>query len=83
MKTSLSERYITATIGGLPEDLHNDVRAELEASIADAIAARVGADQDRDAAERAVLTEWGDPAVLAASYAERPLQLIEPRYYLT
>ena len=30
-----------------------------------------------------MLTELGDPAVLAAGYADRPLHLIGPRYYLT
>ena len=29
------------------------------------------------------LVELGDPAALAASYVDRPLQLIGPRYYLT
>src|SRR5690606_27193174 len=36
-----------------------------------------------EAAERAVLTELGDPERLAATYLDRPLQLIGPRYYLT
>src|SRR5690606_25066648 len=83
MNTSLSERYIAATINELPAQMHTDVRAELEASIADAISARMDHGEDRATAEHAVLTEMGDPAVLAAGYAERPLQLIGPRYYLT
>ncbi|MCD1268111.1 hypothetical protein B5M43_004505 [Microbacterium sp. MEC084] len=32
-------------------------------------------------AEKAVLTAMGDPAALAAGYADRPLQLIGPRYF--
>lgn len=83
MKTSLSERYITATINELPAEMHDDVRAELEASIADAITARIEHGETRETAERAVLTELGDPSILAASYADRPLHLIGPRYYLT
>jgi len=82
MTTSLAERYIAATITGLPEDMRAEVRPELEASIADAIEARVLSGEDRDTAERAVLTELGDPAVLAAGYADRPLQLIGPKYYM-
>ena len=81
MTTSLTQRYIAATIEGLPENLRSEVRPELEASIADAVDARVANGEDHDTAEREVLTELGDPAVLAAGYADRPLQLIGPRYY--
>lgn len=38
---TLTERYISATIRSLRPDAQADVRAELEASIADAIEARV------------------------------------------
>jgi len=82
MQTSLADRYISATINELPADLHDEVRPELQASIADAVEARMAQGEDRETAERAVLTELGDPAVLAAGYADRPLQLIGPRYYL-
>ena len=82
MKPSFSERYIAATINELPAELHNEVRPELYASIADAIEARMALGEDRDTAERTVLTELGDPAVLAAGYADRPLHLIGPRYYV-
>ncbi|MFF1540704.1 permease prefix domain 1-containing protein [Microbacterium sp. NPDC058269] len=80
---TLTERYIGATIRGLHADAQDDVRAELEASIADAIEARVEQGEEPEAAERAVLTELGDPGVLAAGYADRPLYLIGPRFYLT
>lgn len=82
MTTSLTERYIAATIKELPAELHSEVRLELEASIADAVDARMVQGEDRDTAERVVLTELGDPAELAAGYADRPLQLIGPRYYV-
>ena len=82
MTTTLTQRYIAATVEGLPEDLRSEVRSELEASIADAIEGRVAEGQDRETAERVVLTELGDPAVLAAGYADRPLQLIGPKYYV-
>ena len=83
MTTTLTQRYIDATIRTIPLPAQDDVRAELEASIFDAIEARVEQGEDRPAAERAVLTELGDPAALAAGFADRPLHLIGPKYYLS
>ncbi|PRB07807.1 MULTISPECIES: permease prefix domain 1-containing protein [unclassified Microbacterium] len=80
---TLTERYIAATVKGLRPETQDDVRAELEASIADAIEARLEQGEAPDDAERAVLTELGDPGILAAGYADRPLHLIGPRFYLT
>ncbi|MFJ6534048.1 permease prefix domain 1-containing protein [Microbacterium sp. NPDC091662] len=80
---TLTERYISATIRSLRPEAQADVRAELEASIADAIEARVEQGEAPESAERAVLTELGDPGILAAGYADRPLYLIGPRFYLT
>lgn len=82
MVTSLTERYISATVTSLPPTAQDDVRAELEGSIADALDARLDQGEDPGDAERAVLTELGDPAALAAGYADRPLHLLGPRYYL-
>lgn len=82
MTATLIERYISATIRSLPPETQNDVRAELEASIADAVESRVEQGEDPRDAERAALTALGDPGVLAAGYADRPLHLIGPRYYL-
>lgn len=79
---TLTERYIGATIRSLDPAVQDDVRAELEASIADAIEARLEQGETPSAAERAVLTELGDPGILAAGYADRPLHLIGPKYYL-
>jgi hypothetical protein len=79
---TLTERYIGATIRSLPPTAQDDVRAELEASIADAVEARLEQGETPAEAERAVLTELGDPGILAASYADRPLHLIGPRFYL-
>src|SRR5699024_4793644 len=83
MNTALVERYITSTISSLPQHIQDDVRAELTTSITDAIDARTEQGEDPETAERAVLTELGDPAVLAAEYDDRPLHLIGPRYFLT
>lgn len=82
MTASLTARYIDAVTRSLTPTAQDDVRVELEASIADAIDARLEQGETPDAAERSVLTELGDPAALAAGYAERPLHLIGPRYYL-
>lgn len=78
-----TERYVAATIRTLPTETQADVRAELEASIADAVEARTEQGEPRADAERTVLTELGDPDVLAAGYVDRPLRLIGPRHYLT
>ena len=83
MPTTLTERYIAATVKSLPATTQEDVRAELEASIADAVEAHVEQGTTAVDAERVVLTELGDPAALAAGYADRPLHLLGPRYYLT
>ena len=83
MSATLTERYISATIRTLPAESQEDVRAELAASIADAVEARTAQGEDPEAAEREVLTGLGDPAVLAAGYADRPLHLLGPRHYLT
>lgn len=79
--TTLTERYIHAATRSVPEKSRADLRAELQASVADAIEARIDQGESADAAERAVLTEMGDPDRLAADYTDRPAFLIGPRYY--
>ncbi|MCT1364333.1 MULTISPECIES: permease prefix domain 1-containing protein [Microbacterium] len=81
--STLTERYISATIRSLAPEAQDEVRAELEAAIADAVDARREQGESPEEAERAVLTDLGDPGILAAGYADRPLHLIGPRYYLT
>ncbi|WP_336646665.1 hypothetical protein [Microbacterium sp. USHLN186] len=83
MTATLTERYIAATVRGLPPGLQSEVRDELQTSIADAIDARAENGEPVALAEREVLTELGDPGILAAGYADRPLHLIGPRYFLT
>ncbi len=79
---SYTERYITAATRTVPEDNRGDLRAELQASIADAIEARTDNGEDLATAEHAVLTGLGDPDRLAAGYAERRLYLIGPELFL-
>lgn len=83
MTATLTDRYIAATVRSLPAGLQKEVGDELRASIADAVDARTENGETFEHAEHAVLTELGDPAALAAGYADRPLHLIGPKYYLT
>ncbi|MBD7956102.1 hypothetical protein H9651_00420 [Microbacterium sp. Sa4CUA7] len=80
---TLTDRYIETAMRTVPEKQRPDLAAELRASIEDQIDGRIAAGDMPDAAERAVLTELGDPDALAAGYTDRPLWLIGPRYYLT
>ena len=58
-----------------------DVERELRSSIEDGIEERVGAGEDRTAAERAVLEGLGDPSVLASGYTGKPNYLIGPELF--
>ena len=79
---TLTDRYVDAAMRTVPESQRVDLAAELRGSIADQVEAREDAGEPKDAAERAVLTELGDPDKLAAGYTGRQLHLIGPRYYL-
>lgn len=81
--TTLTDRYVHAVLRSVPEDRRDDIGRELRASIADMVEARTDAGEPEAGAERGVLTELGDPGLLAAQYADRPLHLIGPRYFLT
>jgi hypothetical protein len=80
--TTLTDRYVEATLRRMPADKRGDVERELRASIADAVDGRIDAGGDPAGAEVDVLTELGDPARLAAGYADRPLYLIGPELFL-
>ena len=80
--TTLTDRYVTAAMRTVPEKQRDDLGAELRASIADQVDGRMENGEHHAAAERAVLTELGDPDKLAAGYTDRPLHLIGPKYYL-
>ncbi len=79
---TLTDRYVDAAMRTVPESQRADLAAELRASIADQIEGRVAAGDTPEAAERAVLTDLGDPDELAAGYTDRPLWLVGPRYFL-
>lgn len=79
---NLTERYLDAAMRSVPEPQREDLTAELRTSIADQVEARIDAGENRDDAERAVLTDLGDPDKLAAQYTDRQLHLLGPRYFL-
>ncbi|MFI6758979.1 permease prefix domain 1-containing protein [Micromonospora sp. NPDC050417] len=80
--SSLTDRYLAATLNSVPAQRRDEIAAELRGSIEDMIEDRTGNGQDPVAAEREVLTELGNPERLAARYANHRLQLIGPTYYL-
>jgi hypothetical protein len=79
--TTLTDRYVETTLRRLPVRQRPDIEKELRASIADAVDDRLQAGDDPAEAERAVLTDLGDPVRLAAGYADRPLQLVGPALF--
>jgi hypothetical protein len=79
--TTLTDRYVAATLRTLPEKQRPDIEQELRASIADAVDDRIEAGAEPAAAEREVLTELGDPLRLSAGYAGRPLYLVGPALF--
>lgn len=80
-RVSMTDRYVAAALRGVHANQRDDVAAELRASIADAIDARVEQGEPPVQAERAVLTDLGDPIRLSAEYSGRPLYLIGPGFY--
>ncbi|MGN8553832.1 UNVERIFIED_CONTAM: permease prefix domain 1-containing protein [Microbacterium sp. SLM126] len=79
---TLADRYVDAAMRSVPEAQRADLAAELRASIDDQVEARIAAGDAPEVAERAVLTDLGDPDKLAAGYLDRPLWLLGPRYFL-
>jgi hypothetical protein len=82
MTDTLTDRYVDATARRLEESQRPEVERELREMIEDLVEGRLSTGEvDRAAAERAVLTELGDPVRLAAEYSGRPLHLIGPAVY--
>ncbi|GHJ08973.1 hypothetical protein TPA0907_33400 [Micromonospora humidisoli] len=80
--STLTDRYLAATLRAVPAPRREEIATELRAAIADMVDDRTSGGQDPATAERDVLTELGHPERLAARYADRRLQLIGPAYYL-
>jgi hypothetical protein len=79
--TELTDRYVLTASQSLPRRQGREFARELEERIRDDIDARVDAGSNPDTAEFDALAALGDPARLAARYADRPPMLIGPRWY--
>lgn len=80
--TTLTDRYVWAAVRSVPEAQRTELARELRERIGDETDALVEDERSPADAERAALTGLGDPVALAASYVDRPLRLIGPKYYL-
>jgi len=79
--STLTDRFVTEALRGLPARQRADIEAELRTLIADAIEDRLEAGTDAVAAEHTVLAELGAPRRLAARYSEKPTYLVGPDLY--
>ena len=80
--SALTERYVWAVLRAVPASQRAELEPEIRALVGDAVEARNGDPTlDDAAAERAALTELGDPPALAARYAGTPQYLIGPRFF--
>jgi hypothetical protein len=80
--STLTDRYVHATLRALPENRRGDLGEELRGTITDMVDARVDAGQSPGVAERDAVLELGDPALLAARYSGARLHLIGPELFL-
>ena len=78
---TLSDRYVAAAVRHVPAGERADLELELRGSIGDALDARLAAGEDPASAETAVLTDLGDPALLAYGYTGRPQHLHGPTVF--
>jgi len=79
--TTLTDRYIAATVRHVSGRHRREIDRELRAAIADDIDARTALGEPPAQAEYAALNELGDPAHLATRYADRATVLIGPETY--
>lgn len=79
--SSLTDRYVAAVLHGIRDEQRAEVEAALRDSISKAVDARVAGGEAPGDAERAVLTELGDPMRVSAARSGRELHLIGPAVY--
>ncbi len=77
------ERYVYAVTRKLPEKQRKDIEQELRGLIEDMLADRTGEGSPGEADIETVLTELGDPALLADSFRMGKKHLIGPDNYNT
>jgi hypothetical protein len=80
---TLTDRYVQAVLGGVPTGDRPELEREIRALIADTVDAKAAdGTLDAGAAERAALTELGDPGALASRYtSSRADYLLGPNVY--
>ena len=80
---TLTDRYVSAVLSGVPTGDRPELEREIRALIADTVDAKTAdGTLAADAAERAALTELGDPGALASRYtAGRADYLLGPNVY--
>ena len=83
MTTTLTDRYVSATLRRVPEKQRPEIAQELRAAIADDVDARIDQGDKPAKAEYDALQGMGDPYRLAASYTNHSLSLIGPDIYPT
>ena len=80
--TTLTDRYVWAVLRDIPAGDRPELEREIRALIADTIEAKAAdGTLDAEAAERAALTELGDPGALASRYAGHVDYLLGPTVY--
>src|SRR6478735_4298997 len=80
---TLTDRYVQAVLGGVPTGDRPELEREIRALIADTVDAKTAdGTLAAEAAERAALTELGDPGALASRYTTgRADYLLGPNVY--
>lgn len=73
---NLIETYVYEVTRRLPEKSRNDIALELRSTIEDMLPEQFTEEEVME-----VLTNLGDPALLAASYRDTPMHLIGPKVY--
>lgn len=79
--STLTDRYVWGVLRSTPAAGRADLEPEIRAMVADAVEARIAAGVAPAEAERAAVTELGDPDVLAARYTDSTMVLIGPRWF--
>lgn len=80
--SNLVDAYVFEALRSLGADERDEAERELRSSIGDEVDGRTEAGEAPEAAEVATLEQLGDPAVLAAGLANKPLHLIGPELFL-
>ena len=81
MQASLTDRYVAAVLAGVPAERRPEIEAKVRDAVGRGVASRTAAGLGAEEAERAALTDLGDPMRVSAAYTGRGLHLIGPAVY--